>query len=206
MNAAGFFGGPWGMAASVLGPALLGHMFQPGDNSRRLRQQALAQFDPRSLSNDQDALFRTMMNGAGMNQARTEMIGSAQAGMGGIQRHLAQTGLGRSGVGTAALGAAHAAPGINIGRLTADAWGQAAQQAQGLAQSRASTIMGGGFQQGMGAPMLGAGMSAFLPFLFKLMQQKAGMGGMHQTSPIGEAQMPGAGGDWGQQWPMPRWP
>lgn len=205
-GAAGMLGGPWGMIGMSLLPGLLGQLIQPGDNPRRMREQALAEFDPSKLSNNQDELFRNLMNGAGMNQARSEMIGSAQAGMGGIQRHLGQTGLGRSGVGTAALGAAAASPGINLGRLTAGAWGQAAQQAQGLAQQRAQTIMGGGMQQGLGGPLLGAGMSALLPLLFKLMQQKQDQNDKHQTSPIGGAQMPGAGGDWGQQWPAPRWP
>jgi hypothetical protein len=197
-------GGPWGMFAMSMLPALLGQLM-PHDDPKRLRQMALDQFNPANISNDQQSLFTNMMNGAGMNQARSETIGSAQAGIGAIQRHLGQTGLGRSGVGTAALGAAAAAPGINLGRLTADAWGRASQQAQGLAQQRAGTIMGMPQQPNMAMPLMGAGLNSFMPFLFKLMQQKQGMGGMHQNSPIGEAQWPGAGGDWSQagQWPRP---
>lgn len=174
----GFLGGPWGMGIAALLPGLLGTL-AGGDNPRKLRQQALSFFDPRNIDNEANQLFRTNLNSAGYNMARSELIGAGQAGQGALQRQLAQTGLNRSGVGASLSTAAGMAPGFQMGRLNASAWENAMRMAQQSAMSKAQTLMGMPMQRSMGLPLFAGGINALLPLIFQMMQQRqrGGTGG-----------------------------
>jgi len=173
--AASWMGGPWGLAAGAglsLLPGLFGAAFGRGEDPRVLRQRALAELDPNVIEGNADSFFKQTLNSPAFNMARSQMIAGGQTAQGSISRHLAQTGLGRTGVGTAMLGAASAAPDIQMGQLTSQAWEMAMANAQGLARSRAGVYGSMPRQEGLGLPLTSAGLNAFLPFIFRMLQQQ----------------------------------
>ena len=165
----GFLGSPWGMLGSALLPGLLGSLV-PHDDPRKLRQQAMQLFDTSYLDNEANSIFHNTLGGAGFNQARSDIIGGAQAGQGQLNRLLAQTGLGHSGVGASISAAAGAAPGFAMGKLNAAAWENAMRQAFQNSQMKAQALMGMPMSQGKGMPLFAGGINALLPLLFKMMQ------------------------------------
>ena len=186
--------GAW-YAASAFAPGLLSALFGNHDNPRKVRQHALSYLDPTLIQKEGESLFQQTLQSPGYNMARSDILGAGQAAQGGIQRHLGQTGLGRSGIGTAMLGAASAAPGIHIGKLSAMAWDSAMQQAQGLARARAGTVAGMPQGQSPTPGLFAGGMNALLPLLFKMMQQQQG-GQQNAYGGGGAESFPGAYGDW----------
>jgi len=176
--AASWMGGPWGLAAGAgmsLLPGLFGALFGRGEDPRVLRQRALAELDPNVIEGNANRFFSQTLNSPAFNMARSQTIAGGQQAIGSISRHLAQTGLGRSGVGTAMLGAAAAAPDIQMGQLTSQAWEAAMGNAQGLARARAGVYGGMPRQEGLGLPLTSAGLNAFLPFIFRLLAQQQGL-------------------------------
>jgi hypothetical protein len=174
-GAASWMGGPWGLAAGAglsLLPGLLGTMFGRGEDPALLRQRALAELDPGVIEGHANDFFHQTLGSPAFSMARSQMIQAGQTAAGSISRNLAQTGLGRTGVGNAMLGAASAAPDIHMGQLTSDAWSQAMQNAMGMAQARAGVYGNMPRQEGLGLPLTSAGLNAFLPFIFRLLQQQ----------------------------------
>jgi hypothetical protein len=162
------------MAGAALLPGLLGSLFSHGENPKDLRNRALFELDPNRINSNAENMFQQTLNSPGFNYARSQMVSAGQAGVGAINRALAQTGLNRSGVGTAMTGAAAAAPGIQMGQLTASAWDSALNNAMGLARARAGVYGGMPRQEGYGGAFTAAGLNALLPYLFRMLSAQSG--------------------------------
>lgn len=177
-----FMSNPWTMLGASMLPGILGSLV-PHDDPRKLRAQAMQLFDSSYLDNETNNIFNSTIGGAGFNRARSDIIGGAQAGEGALNRMLAQTGLGNSGVGGAIRAATAAAPGFQMGRLNAAAWENASRMAFQNSQMKAQALMGMPMSMGKGLPLFAGGINALLPLLFKMMQDPSNRYNMGSGQP-----------------------
>lgn len=168
----GFMGGPWGPLVAGVGMGLAGEMFSNDAKARRrARERMLYETDPSTIGRNAETFFGQLQNSPGMGMARSMAIGAGQTGAMATQRHLGQTGLGRSGIGAGQVGAVAAAPGMLMSKMTADAWDRAFQMANQNAQWR-SQLQGQFEQGGMSRPLWGAAINAMGGYYSQVLANK----------------------------------
>lgn len=170
----GMLGGPWGMAISTLAPMLLGMMGSHNDPAKRRYNQIRDIMSPWAIEKEGQDLFQNTLNSPGYNMARSDLLGAGNSAMGAVQRQLGQSGLTNSGVGLAAIGSAGAAPGRAQSQLTASAWDQAMQNAQGRAGQRAAALGGMPQEQNWVGNMSATSLNSLLPILMNMLNRRGG--------------------------------
>jgi hypothetical protein len=160
----------WGPIAASLGSVGLGAIFnnnprRRGPDLEELRRRAMAYLDPIAMEQEVARQERYVQDSPMTAALRSQLVQAGQMGANAINQRLAQTGLGRSGVGMALEGGVRAAPGIQEAALIGQLMQQARERAGQIQQLRAQTVMSGGMMpddpnymaQMLGA-VIGAGM------------------------------------------------
>lgn len=167
-NAGGFLGwlgGPWGTALSLAMPTILGMLGGRGEDLVSMRRRAQAMLDPNAIENERGVQLANLINSPATAAMRDQMVAGGQAATDGLNARLAQTGLGRSGVGLAMEGAIRAAPDVQMGRMLGGFANDAMERALQIQQARANAIMQGGAVNSMARDMFGATVAAAMPIL-----------------------------------------
>lgn len=174
----------WAQIASMALPLLMAQFSKNNDPARgmeedrkRRERMIMEMLAPDQIERDSRNLFSSITSGGAFNQARNDILSAGNMGMNAVQRQLGQSGLANSGVGLAAIGAAGAAPGRDLSRLTADAWNTANSQAGNNAYRRAGVLSGLPGQvprENYAATYGAAGLNALLPLLMGMTNKKRG--------------------------------
>ena len=160
-------GGPaaWGLA----GGSLLFSLLQAAQERRRFasRQRKIESLmDPENIYRQGTIDFQRTLGSPAFGMARRSIFGAGQGLERSITSNAARAGLNTSGLGIAARAGAHSTIGMNLGRLTADAWQQALEGAGTNAYRRAG-IMSGMPRQNDWGQLSGVGINALLAYLLK---------------------------------------
>jgi hypothetical protein len=192
MEATGFMkwlGGPWGTAASLALPSILGLLGGKGEDLISMRRRAQAMLDRNSIENERGVQLANLINNPAVAAMRSQMLQGGQTAIDGLNSRLAQTGLGRSGVGLAMEGAIRAAPDVQMGRMLGGFANDAMERALQIQQARANAIMQGGPVNSMTRDMFGATIAAAMPALLNAKFNKKG----NETTTTTNTNPPGAG-------------
>jgi hypothetical protein len=145
-----WLGGPWGIAASLILPTLLGGLFDRrrnnGPSLEELRRRAKAQLEGTAIENERNTQLANLLNSPALAAAQAQAIQGGQAGAQAINARLGQTGLGRSGVGMALEGAVRAAPDVQMAMMKGQLANEAMNKALEIQRMRAEAEMAGGYQ------------------------------------------------------------
>jgi hypothetical protein len=163
-----YLGGPWGQILTLAMPTIAGLLGNKGEDLLSMRRRAQAMLDPSSIQNETNSQMAALLASPAYAAARMQAVQGGQVGAQAINARLAQTGLGRSGVGLAMEGAMRAAPDIQMAKMTGMLQSQAADRALQIQQMRADAIMRGGPVNSMARDMFGATIAALLPQLLNM--------------------------------------
>lgn len=156
----------WDDAIMLVAPTLLSALFGPkGSDINAMRSRAKAYLTPEAIAAETRNQVADLLNSPAYLAARSQAVQAGQMGGDYINTRLAQTGLGRTGVGLAMEGAMRAAPDVQMAQMTGMLQSQAAQRAMELQQMRANAEFTGGPVRPMWQDMLGGTIAAGLPYI-----------------------------------------
>lgn len=163
------------MLAMAFGPSLFGGALGRSDPNEKLRQQALALFNPKALQASTNQFYGQNVNSPAYSASQRGIIGTGQHLQNAVAASLASRGVAQSGIGAVMNPLAGSATGMGLSKLNASMWDMAGNQAQNSAQARAGILTGGPGPPNYTANLMAGGMNAIMPMLMEMMKQRRGL-------------------------------